>query len=130
MRLASVCFIAGASAGLAGMSLGIVMGISQDFALTPVHAHINLLGFVSLMLYGLYYRGSSRSRRLAAIQVAMALLGFPAMTGGLAMLLMSQHASGIAEILTIAGSLLTIAALALFLLILVRDTLQEKGHTT
>ena len=29
-----------------GMVLGIVMGIQQDFALAPVHAHINLVGFM------------------------------------------------------------------------------------
>jgi hypothetical protein len=50
------CFITGAVAALIGMGLGIAMGISQDFSLTPVHAHLNLLGWVSMLLYGLYYR--------------------------------------------------------------------------
>src|SRR5207244_6261031 len=30
------------------MSLGIFMGISHDFLLRPVHAHVNLLGFAVL----------------------------------------------------------------------------------
>ena len=41
---------------LVGMGLGIGMGISQNFQLQPVHAHINLLGWVSMTLYGLVYR--------------------------------------------------------------------------
>ncbi|HTC97152.1 MAG TPA: hypothetical protein VK734_05490 [Bradyrhizobium sp.] len=39
-----------------GMVLGIAMGISEDFALQAVHAHLNLLGGVLLFLFGLYYR--------------------------------------------------------------------------
>lgn len=36
--------------------LGMHMGMRQDFALAPVHAHINLLGFVLMTLFGLSYR--------------------------------------------------------------------------
>jgi hypothetical protein len=44
------------SLGLIGIVLGIVMGVRQDFALMPAHAHLNLLGFVTLFLSALYYR--------------------------------------------------------------------------
>ena len=33
-----------------GMVLGIAMGISEDFALQPAHAHLNLLGGVLMPL--------------------------------------------------------------------------------
>lgn len=36
------------------MSLWIYMGIAQDHSLTPVHAHLNLLGWVTMFLTGLY----------------------------------------------------------------------------
>lgn len=39
-----------------GMVLGIVMGIQQDFALAPVHAHINLVGFAAHSVFGLVYK--------------------------------------------------------------------------
>jgi hypothetical protein len=39
---------------LVGMALGIVMGIRQEFLLAPAHAHLNLLGFVTLFLAALY----------------------------------------------------------------------------
>jgi hypothetical protein len=41
---------------LAGMGLGVWMGKTEDFQLQAVHAHINLLGWVSMLLYGLVYR--------------------------------------------------------------------------
>ena len=41
---------------LIGMSLGYWMGATEQFAASPVHAHINLLGWVSMALYGLFYR--------------------------------------------------------------------------
>lgn len=41
---------------LIGMGLGYWMGATEQFAASPVHAHINLLGWVSMALYGLFYR--------------------------------------------------------------------------
>jgi len=39
-----------------GVGLGIYMAASGDQLLVPVHAHLNLLGWVSLALIGLIYR--------------------------------------------------------------------------
>ena len=39
-----------------GVVMGIMMAGRQDFALAPVHAHINLVGWASLALFGLTYR--------------------------------------------------------------------------
>ena len=41
---------------ICGAALGIRMGASQDFTLTPVHAHLNLAGWASVTLFGLTYR--------------------------------------------------------------------------
>jgi hypothetical protein len=41
---------------LAGIPIGMYMGASGDMALAPLHAHINLLGFVLMMVFGLIYR--------------------------------------------------------------------------
>jgi cbb3-type cytochrome oxidase subunit 1 len=38
-----------------GIGLGIVMGAKEDFTLTPVHAHINLIGWATMALAGLIY---------------------------------------------------------------------------
>jgi drug/metabolite transporter superfamily protein YnfA len=39
-----------------GVALGLYMAASQDHSMHPVHAHLNLLGWVSLSLFGLFYR--------------------------------------------------------------------------
>jgi cbb3-type cytochrome oxidase subunit 1 len=36
--------------------LGILMGMSGNHTLFPVHAHLNLLGWVSMAIFGLIYR--------------------------------------------------------------------------
>lgn len=40
---------------IVGVSIGAYMGGSGDHSLSPVHAHINLLGFVLMMLFGIFY---------------------------------------------------------------------------
>jgi hypothetical protein len=41
---------------LVAMFLGITMGIREDFTQAPTHAHLNLVGWVSMALYALVYR--------------------------------------------------------------------------
>jgi hypothetical protein len=41
---------------IAGVTLGIVMAASNDHSMFPLHAHINLLGWVSMMLFAFFYR--------------------------------------------------------------------------
>jgi cbb3-type cytochrome oxidase subunit 1 len=41
---------------LIGISLGIFMAATRDMAQTPAHAHLNLLGFVAMAIYGFFYR--------------------------------------------------------------------------
>jgi hypothetical protein len=124
MRLAYFCFIAAALSALGGMSLGIWMGMNEDFTLAPVHAHINLLGWVTLSLYGLYHRGVAReTNRLAWIQVGAAALGMPLMTGGLAAYLATGAESGG---FIFAGAVLVLAGMALFLAVLVADLTESR----
>lgn len=41
---------------IAGVTLGIVMAASHDHSMFPVHAHLNLLGWVTLSLFACFYR--------------------------------------------------------------------------
>jgi hypothetical protein len=41
---------------LVGIFLGMYMGGSGDHTLAPVHAHINLLGFTLMTVFGIAYR--------------------------------------------------------------------------
>jgi hypothetical protein len=120
MRLAYFCFIAAAVAALCGISLGIFMGMREDFTLAPVHAHINLLGWVTLAIYGLYHRGVQRGpNRLAWLQVGCGAAAVPTMTVGLAAYLQTGSTT-LAPLISI-GSLLAVTGMALFLSILIFD---------
>jgi hypothetical protein len=120
MKLTYFCFVAAALAGTTGMALGIHMGIAQDFTLAPAHAHTNLLGWVTMMLYGLYHRGAPQDvRALRWLQVGLGGLGFPVFTGGLAVYLATGDDSLFG--LVVAGSLACFASMILFVAILCRD---------
>ncbi|WP_340646792.1 hypothetical protein [Phenylobacterium sp.] len=62
---------------LVGMCLGIFMGMSGDHTLSPVHAHINLLGWATLALMGTFYglAGAQTPTRLAWANFAVSNLG-------------------------------------------------------
>ncbi len=53
MKASSLCFQAAVLFVIAGMIWGIVMAISEDHSAMPAHAHLNLLGWVSLFLFGI-----------------------------------------------------------------------------
>lgn len=56
MNLSNAFLRLGVLFGLVGVALGYYMGASQVFTASPVHAHVNLLGWVAMFLYGLFYR--------------------------------------------------------------------------
>jgi hypothetical protein len=57
-----------------GVVIGIMMAMSKDFQLVPVHAHTNLVGWASLALFGLTYRAypELKSTGLARVHFALA----------------------------------------------------------
>lgn len=66
-----------------GVSMGVYMAASHDFQLMPVHAHINLVGWASLALFGLIYRafpelGRNRLARLHLLLAGPAAILLPA----------------------------------------------------
>jgi hypothetical protein len=71
MKASILSFRAAVLLAVAGMIWGIAMGISQDHSTLPAHAHLNLLGWVSLFLFGIYYHLHSTldRSRLASLQV-------------------------------------------------------------
>lgn len=77
-----------------GATLGIIMGIKGDFALAPVHAHVNLLGFATLAIAGLVYRAypAAAATRLARLHFWLHNLGLPVFMIGLGVMLSGQAA--------------------------------------
>ncbi|SHJ29099.1 hypothetical protein SAMN05444159_0214 [Bradyrhizobium lablabi] len=105
---------------LLGMLAGIFMGIREDFALAPAHAHLNLVGGVLLFLFGLYYRvvPAAGTTTLAKVQGWLHILGAILFPVGVALVIL-RGPSFIAT--TIVGSLVVTAAMALFAVIVFRS---------
>ena len=80
---------------VAGLIWGLVMAISQDFSTMPAHAHLNLLGWVSLFLFGIYYRLHPRMEgsRGAHVQVWIWIIGTIIMAVGIT-LVQTGHTVG------------------------------------
>jgi cbb3-type cytochrome oxidase subunit 1 len=97
-----------------GMTLGIYMGITGNFAPAPVHAHINLVGWVSLALFGLIHRAypQLRAQWLAKVQFWVAQAGALLLPIGIWLKLSHDI-----DLVVVLGSLLTIAATFLFLVL-------------
>lgn len=56
MNISRNFLVIGAGYLLVGILLGMYMGGSGDHSLTPVHAHINLLGFTLMTLFAICYK--------------------------------------------------------------------------
>jgi hypothetical protein len=106
---------------LIGMLAGIVMGIEQNFTLAPAHAHLNLIGGVLLFLFGLCYRlvPVAGTTALAKVQGWLHMIGAILFPVGVAVVLL-KGPSFIAA--PIAGSLIVVVAMALFVLIMFRTS--------
>jgi hypothetical protein len=105
---------------LVGMLAGIAMGIAQNFVLAPAHAHLNLIGGVLLFLFGLYYRlvPAAGTTTLAKVQGWLHMIGAILFPAGVAAVLLKGPS---VEAAPIAGSLLVVAAMALFAVIVFRN---------
>ena len=96
---------------LIGMGLGIYMGIGGDFTLAPAHAHNNLLGWVSMAIFGLYYLivPAIAARRLTLVHFWVALAANIIFPIGIGMAV-----TGKGEVPSIIGSLLEVISMLLF----------------
>ena len=115
----------GALFALAGVGLGYWMGMTEEFGLMPVHAHINLLGWVSMFLYGLFYRvvPDAATGWLPMAHLWTAVIGLLVFMPALALkLLHVPGADGVALAGLIAGPTLTLIAFVLFAVIVFRQT--------
>jgi len=94
---------------MAGVALGIAMGVTEDFTLKPVHAHLNLLGFATIALAGLIYSvyPEAAKSRLAVAHFWLHNSALPVMMGSLAWFLAGHPeivpVLGVAEIVAAAG---------------------------
>jgi hypothetical protein len=119
MKASSVSFPAAVLMVVAGMVWGIVMAVTQDHSAMPAHAHLNLLGWVSLFLFGIFYHlhpAIDRSRT-AMVQVGLWIVGTVVLTIGVG-LVHTGYPGG--DPIAAIGSLIVLAAMLLFGWLVVR----------
>ena len=115
----------GVLSALVGMSLGVWMGANQDFVLRPVHAHINLLGFASMMLFGLFYRAFPAAGRgwLPVAHFALSVLGFLILMPSLTLLILEKPLFMPAMI---ASEIMLVLSMLLFVIIVFMATMKKE----
>jgi hypothetical protein len=126
-RLDLKFLLLGALMLVAGVTLGIVMGVRQDFSLAPVHAHINLVGWASLSLFGIVYKlypelARSRLAALHFIFAAPAALMFPL---GIALSILYDR-----PLVAIVAALLWLVGVVLFLVQLLALVFRPAARPT
>ena len=107
--------------GLAGMVWGIVMGATNDHALSPAHGHLNLLGLVLMSVMGTFYAlaGDRAPRRLAWATFAIINAAVLIMIPTLSQILRADPAGvqrlipiiSVAEVLAVLGMLTFLASI-------------------
>jgi hypothetical protein len=100
-----------------GMAFGIVMGVRQDFQLAPVHAHINLVGFVAHCVFGVVHRAwpALRTTVLASVQFVLYVIGTPVFLVGIAIASLTGHVA-----VAVLGAILVLLGALAFLVMVSR----------
>ncbi|WP_269715169.1 hypothetical protein [Caulobacter sp. NIBR2454] len=115
-RLSMAFFTAGALCGLIGMAWGVYMGATHDHTTFPAHAHLNLLGWVSLFLMGGFYAllGDRAPVKLGWVNFSLSTVGAIAMAPALALLLKGNAGMepivGITSLIAFAGMIAFVIA--------------------
>ena len=93
-RISLAFFSVATVCALTGMVWGSYMGASHDHSMMQAHAHLNLLGWVSLAIMGAFYAlpGAPPAGRLAWANFALSSAGAVLMVPMLAYLLQGHEA--------------------------------------
>lgn len=128
MKSSSTSFKAACLFALAGLGMGIGMAASQDHSLMPAHAHLNLLGWVSLFLFGVYYRlhPALEASRLAMTQIVVWSVGTTFLTVAVAALHLGHKAF---EPVAAVSALLLLGSLGLFTVLVFRSGSLAQAET-
>jgi hypothetical protein len=98
---------------IVGVSMGIYMGATKEFQYSPIHAHINLVGWASLALFGLTYRAYPElaARKLAHWHLILSGTSAVLFPIGIGLALMRNS-----EVLVIAMAFVWLAGAVVFLI--------------
>lgn len=118
-RVSKAFFLCAVVYGICGMGLGMYMGASENHTLMPVHAHVNLLGWVGLAIMGGFYAlvGDRAPIKLAWANFALSNVGVLVIGPMLGVLLTTGNKAvipilGMGELATVLGMVIFAVAIA------------------
>ncbi len=121
MQLEARYFRAAVIYALLGLLLGIHMASSQDHTQMPTHAHLLLLGWVSLFLAGGFFRlYPTVQGKLAAAHWWIANIGILVMVPGVGLIMAGIEGPGVP--LASGGALIVLFGMAIFAWLVFRAT--------
>jgi hypothetical protein len=125
-RVAAAFFALGAVCLFFGMLWGMRMGASEDFTMMPAHAHLNLLGWVTMALYGSFYAltHASLKPRLAWTNFALAAIGVVILIPSLSLYLPAHDTKYVPGI--IIGEVATLLSLLVFAVSVYRELVRPR----
>jgi cbb3-type cytochrome oxidase subunit 1 len=127
-RVSAAFFAVAVLCGIFGMLWGMHMGMRQDFTLSPAHAHLNLVGWVTMALYGTFYAltRETMSQRLAWTHFVVSTVGVAVMIPSLTLVLATNDMAKYGPPLGI-GSAIVFIGLLIFLLSVLRELFRKRG---
>ncbi|HEV7157501.1 MAG TPA: hypothetical protein VGN38_03995 [Caulobacteraceae bacterium] len=113
-RLSLAFFTAAVLCGMTGMIWGANMAATNTFTMAPAHAHLNLLGWVTLAMMGAFYAlaGDRAPIRLGWVNFVLSTAGVVVTIPALVALLGGEKS---AERLTMIGAMVVMAGMLTFL---------------
>src|ERR1044071_2593411 len=125
-RVSAAFFALGVVCLFMGMLWGMHMGEAEDFTMMPAHAHLNLLGWVTMAIYGTFYALTHASLRpkLAWVNFILAAVGVAAMIPSLALYLPTHDAKYVPGI--IVGEIATVLSLLVFGVSVYRELMRPR----
>jgi uncharacterized membrane protein len=126
-RISAAFFMFGVLCVLAGMLLGMRMGASNNMVLAGAHAHLNLVGWATMALYGTFYALTRDTKLLwlPRINFVLSAVGTIVMIGFLIPFLSNgndpKYVPGMA-----AGEGLTVLGLLTFAISVVREMFRKR----
>ena len=115
--------------GLFGTFLGSKMSGDMDYSLRPIHAHVLLVGWLSVFAWGIFYKVYTiKHKMLVTVQSILAMTGAFGLTFGMWMYNLNPFNldDTLVMIIFIIGGTLLLLAFALFMVITFFIEDQEK----
>ncbi len=122
-------FAAAALYAMIGVSWGLAMSISKDHSTYSAHAHLNLLGWVSLGLMGTFYAllGQAVASWVKLVNFTLSNIGVISMISGLYLYLGQKGPPSVFGPLLAVGGLSVVAGFLVFGLTVISSAFRKPG---